>query len=284
MRLAESAVRHPLTVILAFLTLAGVGLLCLSRLALEMFPDVSYPTAAVFTPYPGVGPFEVEAGVSKPIEEAVSTINGVKKVGSTSTEGLSVVIINFTWGTNMGTVVSEIREKISGIEADLPEGSERSLIFRFNPQVLPALTFTVSTPLEGIDLRRLVEKEVVPQIQRLEGVAAASVFGEPRAAVTCSLDLDALDAKEIPILNVLQAFRGANVNLPGGSISLEERHVIVRTIGEFTGIADIGEVPVGFRDGATVLLRDVASVRLSSLPQEEFVRAAAGRAQPTTFR
>jgi len=278
MRLAESAVRHPLTVILAFLTLAGAGLLCLARLALEMFPDVSYPTAAVFTPYPGVGPFEVEAGVSKPIEEAVSTINGVKKVGSTSTEGLSVVIINFTWGTNMGTVVSEIREKISGIEADLPEGSERSLIFRFNPQVLPALTFTVSTPLEGIDLRRLVEKEVVPQIERLEGVAAATVFGEPRAAVTCSLDLDALAAKEVPILNVLQAFRGANVNLPGGSISLEDRHVIVRTIGEFTSIADIGEVPVGFRDGTMVVLRDVASVRLSSLPQEEFVRAAAARA------
>jgi len=271
--LSERALRHPVTVILAFSTLAAAGALCLSRLGLELFPDISYPTAVVYTRYPGVGPFEVEAAVAKPIEEAVSTINGVKKVGSTSTEGVSLVIVNFSWATDMGSVVPEIREKISGIEGDLPEGAERSVIFRFNPQVLPALSFTVATPLAGIDLRGLVQNEIVPQLERLEGVASASVYGGRKAAVTCELELDALAKNGVSILSILQAFKGENVSLPGGSISLRRRYLILRTIGEFTRLADIENVLVGFREGVPLYLKDVARVQLSSLPQEEFVRA-----------
>ncbi len=273
MRLPERALKFPITTMLLFVTLGAVGFLSLRRLGLELFPNVSYPTAAIFTPYPGVGPFEVESSVSKPLEEAVATISGVKKVSSTSEEGVSLVIVNFTWGTNMSTIVPEIREKISSIENNLPEGVERSRIFRFNPQVLPVFTFTVSTPVEGVDLRRAVEKTILPEIERQEGVASASVFGGSRSAVTCRLDLDAIAEKQIPITQILQAFTGENVNLPGGSISLADRYLVLRTIGEFSRVEDIGEVVVGYR-GAPVFLKDVAEVRLDSLPQEEYVRAA----------
>jgi HAE1 family hydrophobic/amphiphilic exporter-1 len=273
MRLPERALKYPITTMLLFVTLGAVGFISLRRLGLELFPNIGYPTAAIFTPYPGVGPFEVEASVSKPLEEAVATISGVQKVSSTSEEGGSLVIVNFTWGTNMSTIVSEIRERISSIENDLPEGVERSMIFRFNPQVLPVFTFTVSTPIEGVDVRRMVEKTIVPEIERQEGVASASVFGGRKTAVTCRLDLDAIAEKQIPITQILQAFTGENVNLPGGSISLADRYLVLRTIGEFARVEDIGEVLVGFR-GAPVLLRDVAEVRLDSLPQEEYVRAA----------
>lgn len=273
MRLPERALKYPITTILLFVTLGAVGFISLRRLGLELFPSIGYPTAAIFTPYPGVGPFEVEASLSKPLEEAVATISGVEKVSSTSEEGASLVIVNFSWGTNMSTIVSEIRERISSIENDLPEGVERSLIFRFNPQVLPVYTFTVSTPIEGVDIRHMVEKTIVPEIERQEGVASASVFGGRKTAVTCRLDLDAIAEKQIPITQILQAFTGENVNLPGGSISLADRYLVLRTIGEFARVEDVGEVLVGFR-GAPVFLKDVAEVRLDSLPQEEFVRAA----------
>ncbi len=275
MKLPERAIKFPITTILIFVTLGVLGFISLRRIGLELFPNVGYPTAAVFTPYPGVGPFEVESGVSKPIEDAVSTINGVQKVGSTSTEGLSVVIVNFTWNTDMSTVVSEIREKISAIESTLPEGSERSVIFRFNPEVLPALTFTVSSPVEGMDLRRLVEKSITPEIERLQGVASTSVFGGRKSAVTVKLDLDAISKKEIPILRILQVFKGENVNLPGGSISLKDRFIVLRTIGEFSSTAAIGDVLLGYREGVAVFLKDVADIGLDYLPQEEFSRAGA---------
>jgi HAE1 family hydrophobic/amphiphilic exporter-1 len=273
MRLPERALKYPITTILLFVTLGAVGFISLSRLGLELFPNIGYPTVAIYTPYPGVGPFEVEASVSKPLEDAVATISGVEKVSSTSEEGGSLVIVNFTWGTNMSTIVSDIREKISSIENDLPEGVERSMVFRFNPQVLPIFTFTVSTPIEGVDIRHMVEKTIVPEIERQEGVASASIFGGRKTAVTCRLDLDAIAEKQIPITQILQAFTGENVNLPGGSISLVDRYLVLRTIGEFSRVEDIGEVLVGFR-GAPVFLRDVAEVRLDSLPQEEYVRAA----------
>jgi HAE1 family hydrophobic/amphiphilic exporter-1 len=275
MKLPERAIKFPITTILIFVTLGVLGFISLRRIGLELFPNVGYPTAAVFTPYPGVGPFEVESGVSKPIEDAVSTINGVQKVSSTSTEGLSVVIVNFTWNTDMSTVVSEIREKISAIESTLPEGSERSVIFRFNPEVLPALTFTVSSPVEGMDLRRLVEKSITPEIERLAGVASTSVFGGRKSAVTVKLDLDAISKKEIPILRILQVFKGENVNLPGGSISLKDRFIVLRTIGEFSSTAAIGDVLLGYREGVAVFLKDVADIGLDYLPQEEFSRAGA---------
>lgn len=277
MRVSERAVTHPITTIMLFITMAALGVISLSRIGMELFPDVSYPTAAIITIDPGVGPFEVESGVTKPIEDAVSTISGVDKVTSTSAEGVSLVIVNFSWDTAMGSIVSDIREKITSIEDQLPEESERPMIFRFNPEVLPCLTFSVSSATEGLDLRRLVEKEVVPELVRLLGVASCDVTGGREAAVTVRLDLDSLSKKKIPVTQILQVFRGENVNLPGGSISLKDRYLVLRTIGEFSTLEDIENVLVGYRENVPVYLRDVAEVALASLPQEQFVRAAGTR-------
>ncbi len=144
MKLPGSSVKHPVTTFMVFLALFILGIISLTRLGLELFPDISFPAAVVFTAYPGVGPEEVESGITKPIEEAVSTLNGVEQISSISSEGVSMVIINFTWVTNMDTIVPEIREKISGIEDDLPEASERPAIVRFNPEFLPTIVLNVS--------------------------------------------------------------------------------------------------------------------------------------------
>jgi HAE1 family hydrophobic/amphiphilic exporter-1 len=273
MRLPERAIRFPVTTIILFVTLAALGVISLRRVAREQFPDISYPTAAIFTSWPGVGPYEVESQVTKPIEEAVSTINGVDKVTSTSTDGVSLVIVNFTWGTDMTGVVSEIREAISSIESDLPEGAERARIVRFNPNVLPVFTFTVSTPTEGIDVRRLAEKEVLPAIQRLAGVASAELAGGRQVAAICRLDLDSLGRTGVPILAVVQAFTRENTSLPGGSIELADRELVLRTTGEFASLSDIGDVVVGSQGTIPVRLADVAEVALADLPRHALVRS-----------
>jgi hydrophobic/amphiphilic exporter-1 (mainly G- bacteria), HAE1 family len=280
MKISERAVRHPVTTILIFVTLAALGFLSSRRVGLEQFPDIGFPTAAIFTVYPGVGPFEVESGVTRPIEEAVSTLNGIEKVSSTSSDGLSLVLVNFRWGTDMAGMVADIREKISAIEADLPDGTERSAIFKFNPQVLPVLTLTFSTGDPGIDVRRLVEKQVLPAIERQEGVASASVYGGRRAAVTVRLDLDLLAARGVPVLQAVQAFSADNVSLPGGSIGLGDHEVVLRTIGEFQSLDDIRSMVVGANGTTVVRLADVAEVAFDALPQEEYARAATGTAEP----
>ena len=133
MKITETAIRHPITTSMFFLALFLLGAVSLSRLELELFPDISMPTVAIFTAYPGVGPYEVESGITKPIEEALSSLNGVEQVSSTSSEGVSLVILNFDWSKDLDNIVSEVREEISKIEDQLPEGVQRSGIFKFNP-------------------------------------------------------------------------------------------------------------------------------------------------------
>jgi HAE1 family hydrophobic/amphiphilic exporter-1 len=272
-KLPEFSVRHPVTTLMVFLALLVTGLVSLSRLGLELLPDISFPAAVVYTAYPGVGPEEVEASVTRPVEEAVSTLGGVERLSSTSSEGVSMVVINFSWATNMDLIVPEIREKVTAVQEQLPEGAERPVIVRYNPEYLPSIVITVSSATEGLDLRRLAEQQIQPELEKIEGVATVQLFGGRITAVTCSLDLVALSKLGIPISRILRVFEGENVNLPAGAMDLKERHVVLRALGEFRSLRDIENVLVGYREGVPVYLGEVARVRLGSLPREQFFRA-----------
>ncbi len=276
MRLPAFSVRHPVTTVMVFLALFLLGLISLSQLGMELFPDISFPTAVVYTAYPGVGPEEMEAQISKPIEEAVSTLNGVERISSTSSEGVSMVIVNFTWSTNMETVVSEIREKITAIEEDLPDGAERPVIVRYNPEFLPSIVVAVASSSPGMDLRRLAERQIAPALEKIEGVATVDLFGGRTAAVTCKLDLDGIARLDIPITQVLRSFTGQNVSLPAGAIGLQDRYLLLRALGEFGALEDLRNVLVGYREGVPVYLGDVAEVSLGALPREQYFRTASG--------
>ncbi len=276
MKLPELSVKHPITTTMVFLALLILGLVSLSQLGLELLPDISFPTTVVFTPYPGVGPEEIESSLTEPIEDAISTLNGVERISSVSSEGVSMVVINFTWQTNMDTIVSQIREKITAIEDDLPATAERSSIIRYNPEYLPSIVLNVSSPTPGLDLRRLAEQSIVPQLEKIEGVATVGVFGGKIAAVTCTLDLNSIRKLEIPILNILRVFEGENVNLPAGSISVEDRYIVLRALGEFGSLRDIENVLIGYKETVPVYLGDVAEVDLGHLPREQFFRSEGG--------
>ena len=273
MKVANIAIRHPITTLMVFIALFMVGVFSLSRLELELFPDMSMPTVAIFTRYSGVGPYEVESGVSKPIEEALSSLNGVEKISSTSSEGVSVVMLNFSWSKNLDNIVSDVREQLTQIEDFFPEGVERPGIFKFNPQLLPTMVLNVYTRMSGIDIRRLAEEEISPFLEKVEGVAQAEVYGGAKTAVICRLNLDDVGKLQIPIMQIVQAFQGENIDLPGGSLSIEDRYVIIRTIGEFSSIEDIGLVLIGYKDLVPVFLKDIAEISLDRLAQEQFVRA-----------
>ncbi len=271
MKITESAVKHPITTFMFFTAMFVLGIISLSRLGLELFPDITYPTAAVITLDPGVGPYEIESQISKPIEDTVSTINGVEQVSSTSGEGISFVTINFTWGTNMDTIVSEIREKLTDIENDLPDDAQRPMIFRFNPEILPSIQINVESTMQGIDLRKFVEKRIVPELEKIKGVATAEVYGGKISAVTCKLHLDEISKVKIPITQILKVFQGENVDLPAGSIRLKNKYLVLRTIGSFKQLKDIGNVLIGYNNNVPVYLKDVADIKLGYLPQEEYV-------------
>ena len=134
MKLPELSVKHPVTTAMAFLALLILGLVSLSRLGLELLPDISFPTVVIYTPYPGVGPEEIESGLTEPIEDVLSTLNGVEQISSISSEGVSMVIINFTWRTNMDTSPT----RIPRVETWRIKSMLRSTISRDgSPKVVP---------------------------------------------------------------------------------------------------------------------------------------------------
>jgi HAE1 family hydrophobic/amphiphilic exporter-1 len=273
MKLTESAVKHPVTTTMLFAAMLLMGLISLSRLGLELFPDITFPTVVVYTTYPGVGPEEIEAGVTRPIENAVAALNGVKQITSTSSEGVTLIIVNFNWGTDMDNIVSEIREKIISVEDDFPEGVERPHIVRFNPEQLPTLVFNFYARIKGMDIRRLITNKVVPELEKIKGVAAVEIFGGSMRAVTCKLDLDTLAKLNIPITDVLRVFQGENINLPGGTLNLENQHLVIRTLGEFESIDDIGWTLVAYRDQTPIYLGDLAEIEFGEQIRKQFLRA-----------
>ena len=273
MSIPRFAVERPVTTTMIFAALAALGVLGILRIGQDLFPDVQIPQVGIITVNPGVGPFDIESGITRPIEAAVASIDGVQSISSVSRESASQVVIGFADGTDTDDAVIDIREALNAIEADLPEGTERSGIFPFSATQLPTLTMNVFTESSGIDIRALVAEEVVPQLERIPGVAAADVFGGRDRAVLVELSLSDLAKTGVPVTQVLNAFQGENTSLPGGRIAQENENIVVRTVGEFGDLSDIENVLVGVIDGVPIYLRDLATVRLDFMPQDEFVRA-----------
>jgi hydrophobic/amphiphilic exporter-1 (mainly G- bacteria), HAE1 family len=273
MKPASFAVKHPVGTSMAFIAIVVLGMLALFTIPLELFPNIELPTVAIFTSYPGVGSFEMESSVTKRIEDALSTVNNVSSVSSQSSEGASLVTVNFNWSSKTETVLADVREKLNGIENDLPEGANRPILFKFSATSLPMFTFNVNGDSTDIDYRRLAEETIAPELEKLPGVAMVDVYGGRKAAVMVRVDLDALGNSGVPLLQVVQVFGQENLNYPAGSLELKDRYLVMRTIGAFDSLEDVGLVLVGYKGQVPVFLKDVAEVRMDYLPGNEVVRA-----------
>ncbi|TVR29433.1 MAG: hypothetical protein EA404_14725 [Spirochaetaceae bacterium] len=274
MSISAFSVQRPVTVVMIFAGLFTIGIISLNRIGQELFPEATLPAIVAFTPYPGVGPFEVESDVTVEIEDAVSGINGLEHINSTSREGLSTVRMNFASDTDIDMALIDVREALNAIEDTLPPRAERPQLFKFEGGLYPTLELNVLSSAEGMDVRRLVEDRVSPQIERVAGVAQVDLFGGREAAVMVRLNLDALGRHAVAVSEVLRAFEGENVTLPGGRMELGDYELSLRTIGEFESVADIEQVLVASRAGVPIFLGDLATIEMDFKPQQEFVRAA----------
>lgn len=272
MTLSRLSVKHPVTTTMVFLAFFVLGIISLTRIGQELFPNVEFPTLVVITTSPGVGPSEIESTITIPIEGAVATVSGTETISSTSRDSVSQVVINFASGTNLDVAVNDIREALNEIENDFPSGTQRTRIFRFSASQLPSLRLNLYTQTQGINVRQLAEDVIIPRIERIPGVAQANIFGGQEEAVLVQLNLDSLNKLRIPITQVMQVFQGENVNLPGGTIRLADQNIILRTVGEFQTVEDIGNILLGFQERVPIFLSDLAAIDVGFKDQDEFVR------------
>ncbi len=245
MGLPAASIKRPVTTLMFYVGVIIFGVIALSLSSQELFPPISYPQLSIVTPYLNAAPEEIETLITRPIEEAVGGISGLRKVTSTSKEGLSLVIAEFGWNQNMDFASLAVREKIDLIKERLPRDAQEPIVIKFNPFELPTLTLSISSSeRNSVQLRTLARKYFKDEIEKINGVASASISGGAEEQVLVDVDQAKLRTAGISITEVTGAIAEANLNYPGGTIKENFYEYLVRTIGEFKNINEISQIPV----------------------------------------
>ena len=262
-------VSRPVAVLMIFLAAAVFGLVSYAQLPMNLMPDLSYPTLTVRTEYPGAAPEEVEAQVSRLIEESLSTSDGLVGIQSRSRAELSDVVLEFDWGTDMSAASQGVRERLQ--TTWFGDGIGRPLILHYDPSLDPILRIALSTDasVEGAPegeaalflLRELAEEEIKRELEGLDGLAAVSVRGGLERQVLVEVREDWLAARGVTLEAVTNTLLAENVNIAGGSIREGDTEFLIRTLNQFSTIEEIRTLEIIRSDGTRVPIKDLATIR-----------------------
>ena len=268
--LVELAVRRRVSVVMASLAVIAFGVVGYSRLSLELFPEISYPSITVQTDFPDTAPQEVENLVTRPVEEAVGVLRGLQTIHSVSRPGQSEVILEFEWDADMDRLAMEVREKLDRLV--LPAEALDPVVLRFDPALDPVVRLALTGPGDLTSQRRLAEKQLKQDFETVNGVAAATVKGGLEEEIQIDIDQERLAALGLSLDRLRQVVGVSNVNLPGGALRGRDSQFLVRTINEFDSVDEIADLIVSEPGTAAVRLREVADVRRGSPEREEITR------------
>jgi len=259
--LGDLSVRRGVTTAMAYLCLSGFGFFALYELPLNRLPEVDLPVIAVITTYTGASPRDMETLVTEPIERAVASVENVEKVRSTSRQGTSMVIIMFTWGTDMDAAEVEVRKNIELFAGEfLPDEATKPLTFAFDPGLAPVMFLAVDGPFDGHRLRTIARNEVQPYLGRVEGVAAAEVIGGLEREIQVRMRPRTMQSLDITAPQIVDSLRAANIVVPSGSVDDGTQQLNLQPTGLFQSVEQIENTVVAVRGGRSVLVRDVAEV------------------------
>ncbi|MBD3419216.1 MAG: MMPL family transporter [Chitinivibrionales bacterium] len=255
------SVEKRVTITMLILIVVVFGLLALSKLGLDMLPDIKYPMVTVVIQYGGVAPEEIEQLITVPLEGVIAGVNKVKRIGSKSSEGISTIMVEFEWGTDLDFAAQDIKDNIEFVKDFLPDDITEPLLFKFNVSQFPIMILGVTGNADTYLLLRLLNDNVVERLQRLDGVANAAAVGEKKREIHIALDPVRLKHKGLGISGVMQALQMQNMNTPAGYFVRSNTDFLLRAIGEFQSLDEIGDAIIGAApNGDPVYLREVASV------------------------
>lgn len=261
MNLIKGSLDNPVARFMVTLGVMVLGVISFTNLAIDLFPDITYPVAAVVADYRGASPADVEVSLTRPIEKAVSRIQGVKHVSSYSREGISLISIQFNWGTNLDAASVDIQQYVSAINNELPDGADRPIIIKHDPSQISVVALALQGNLDERRLREFGEDYIAPRLEALPGVASAEVAGGRVREIQVDVDRAKLEGARLSLQDVIDAVRKANVDVPGGSIRTGTRDINIRTLGRSAEVGPLGDIVIRHQRGTAVRVRDVAEVR-----------------------
>jgi len=259
--LTSLSIRRPVFILMVVAALIVMGLNALTLMPVDLNPKVDFPYVAVVTVYPGAGPAEIETQVTKKIEDAVASVNGVKTISSTSQEGQSSVNIEFVQGTNSDVAAADVREKVAALAGEMPTDALDPVVLKFDVNARPILYYGVTGRRPSREVRDLADKVIKPRLSKVPGVAAITITGGDVREISVGVRKPRLDAYGLSILQLVGLLKANNLNFPVGHIIEGNREYNVRIVGEYPNVEAIAATRMRMPNGQTVRLSDIADVR-----------------------
>ncbi len=261
MSIPATAIRRPVTMFMISSVIVLLGLISLTRLPVDLLPDVSYPTVTVRVVYTGVGPMEMEQIVTRPIEQAVSAVAGLEQVNSTSQEGSSIIRLSFSWGTDLNVAMDDLRTRLDRVRGRLPIEAEPPTVFRQDSNAMPIMSLGIAGDYDRVTLREIAENQLSPRLERVAGVASVTTGGGLRRQIHVELTKEKIAALDLPVDRISALLRSENTNTPLGEVFQGERTYLLRSQAQFQNLDEIRNLVVMTRGGVPIYLRDVAEVK-----------------------
>ena len=270
MSVAKTIVSRPTTVLIIFVLLIGLGFFSLTNLHIDLYPEIDFPVLMVFTTHPGASPEEVERSVTRVLEAALSGVSGLEKITSSSSKGSSMVIMQFTYGTDLAEASNSVRDALERIRRYMPTDAETPVIFKFDPSMIPIMGLTVTGNRSSEEIREIAEDIIVPRIEQTPGIATASVFGGREKIVRVEIPQSRLEAYGLTVSQIQLMLAAQNLQTAAGTITENGLSYILTTMGEYTSLDEIRDTVISYKGGGLIggqvelprqiYLRDMADV------------------------
>ena len=261
MSITELSVKRPTLAVVVFSIIALLGIISYTSLGYELLPKITSPVLSISTIYPGASPAEVENSVTKKIEDAVSGLEGIDKMTSTSQEGISIVNVELNYNADVDAVLQDAQRKVTNIIGELPDQVDQPSVEKFSFDELPIMRLGISSDLDPVIFNDLVENDIKETLSRVEGVARVSVIGGNEREIRINVDRDKLKQYGLSVLQVTQAISSANIDFPTGNLKDNSQQVTIRLSGKFQNIKEIENLAIKTSNtGTLITVKDVAEV------------------------
>jgi hydrophobic/amphiphilic exporter-1 (mainly G- bacteria), HAE1 family len=259
--ISEWAIRRPVSTVMLIVCLLVLGLMSYLNLPIELFPDVSFPIVSVSTTYPGASAREIETLVAKPIEDAVSALNGIEHITSTSSNGIAVVIVQFQLEKNIKDASNEVAEKVALVRKKLPVDADEPIIARVDPNATPVLFYAVTGRQSLSEITDFARDELKNELQKVSGVAEVSVLGGQEREIQIMLNPTLLAQYKITPAQVSARLQQENLDFPSGQIDTGKSVIVMRAVNAYKTASQIAQTPITVAGGKVLILADLGEVR-----------------------
>lgn len=261
MSIYSASVKRPVTTILIFVMLIVVGVYSLTQLPVDLYPEMELPYVVIYTTYPGASATDIESNVTKPLENSLNSVSKLKEITSKSSDAVSVIFMNFEYGTNLDEASNDIRSALSFVERYLPDGCEKPTIIKFNTNMMPIVFYTITAKESYAGLEKILDQKVVNPLNRIEGVGSVGLSGVPGRKIYIDIDPRKMEAYNLTIEQIGNILRAENMNLPAGYIEMGKTDYPLRIQGEFPESDVVKNIVVTSYNGSSIYLKDIAEVR-----------------------